>query len=308
MPLGPVKESPSRKQPPNRMGTLARLFRPKALSPRHPRVTDRTRTFLATLTFPELVLGFVILIIATTLLSGFSFWVLAPKDFFTGFADALSSSFFTLIGMAPSNLDPSKIDGAFKVAVGGVGLGSLLLPALFLGAIVFRLFVRLRVFVLRGKPLLTHTEVRGQKGWFLAVRLYSSTTIVVVDIDFKIYLRMENPERHLLRNEEVEVANPTWPIADTHIPFTIYMPLREGDLSRDKRLVSVQGHALDNCANMVIHIRGAAPQLASEFNESHLIAVPTDLKPANFVDVDVLYDGRGVEWAGWDQFEEDTPA
>ncbi|MDQ5894771.1 MAG: hypothetical protein QG596_1032 [Actinomycetota bacterium] len=240
-------------------------------------------------------------------MAGVSFWLLAPPRFFSGFGDAVSSAFFTLIGLAPSNLDPAELSGGLKVAVGITGLGSLSLPALFLGAIVFRLFVRLRVFVLRDQPLLTRKQVRGVEGWYLAVRMYSSTTIVVVDIDFKVYLRMEYPERFLLANEEVRVANSSWPIADTHVPFTLYLPLDDDDLDASKRLVSIQGHRLESCANLVVHIRGAAPQLASEFNESHLLEIPVGLTPSDFYDVDVLYDGRGVDWNGWDQFEEEAP-
>lgn len=307
MPNVSPKDTTKRKDPPGRVGTLTRLFRPKALNRKHPLVTDRTRTFLATLTFAELVLGFVLVTFVTTMAAGLLFWLLSPPNLFEDFPEAVSSAFFTIIGMAPADLDPDDASGAFLAVLGFVGLGSLLLPALFLGAIVFRLLVRLRVFVVRERPLVTKKTVRGVEGWYLAVRLYSSTSILVVDVSFKIYLRLEDTERYLLSNEELAVANQTWPIADTHVPFTIYVPLEPCDLDPDRGLVSVQGHSLENCVNMVIHIRGAAPQLASEINESHVLEVIEGLKPANFPEVNVLYDGRGPDWQGWDRFERDDP-
>ncbi|HNC14597.1 MAG TPA: hypothetical protein PLV77_01725 [Solirubrobacterales bacterium] len=302
-----VGEPPRPKQPPGRIGTLARLFHPKALNRKHPHVSDRLRTFMATLTFLELVLIFVLLIVASTVLLGLTFWWLAPSQLYNSYWDALGSAFFTLIGMPPGYLDPAELSGRFKVAVGAAGLFSLLLPALFLGAIVFRLFVRLRIFVLKERPTLTRKKVRGTEGWYLAIRLYSSTAILIVDIDFKVYLRMKSSNGLLLSNEEIRVTNATWPIADTHVPYTLYLPVDDGDLDANEHLISLQGHDLETCESAIIHIRGASPQLASEVNETHTLKVPLDLSPADFGGVQVLYDGRGPDWVGWDEFEADRP-
>ena len=82
----------------------------------------------------------------------------------------------------------------------------------------------------------------------------------------------------------------------------------DGDLDANEHLISLQGHDLRDLRSAIIHIRGASHG-TSEVNETRRWRFLLDLNPADFGGVQVLYDGRGPDWVGWDDsgFQTDQP-
>lgn len=286
---------------------LLTLLDPRNLRRPHPRLSDRTRTFLATLTFVELLAGYIILVIAACFIGGFALWMAAPSKIGIGFWQSIEATFFTLVGIPPNSVDSSHATGAYKFVIGSIGLGSILLPAVFLGAIVFRLFVRERIFVFRKRPSLVQRDLKGEKAtWFIAVRLYPTSRLLVIDVSFRVYFQHRDKKRSLLTNQPVRLFNSDWPVANTHVPFTIYLPLDDDDVSTEGELLGVQSTEMVAGSTLIIHVRGTAPQLGTDLSEVHYVSIPVDLKPGDFHDIDVLYDGNGPKWSGWDKFEEEA--
>lgn len=306
--------SPPREKPPTpgdqealkRRAVLAAVLKPKRRSATHPRLSDRSRTFLATLTFPELLLSYVLLVALTAALGGIALWLSAPDGTFSNVVDGISASFFALVSLPPDEVNTSNASGTFKVIIGLIGLASILLPAIFLGAIVFRLFVREEIFAFRKRPSLVRRSFDGEPmRWYLAIRLYPTSQLMVIDVGFKVFYQYSPDGTRLLSNKSLKIRGREWPIANTHVPFTIYVLLDDDDVNADRELVGIQCAKVVPDSTLIVHVRGTAPQLGSDLSEFHRVPVPEDLEPGDFHGVEVLYDGKAGSWEGWENFEEE---
>jgi hypothetical protein len=173
-------------------------------------------------------------------------------------------------------------------------IGGLVVPALALGIVVFKAFVKDRVFVPRRKlALLDPSEVDldlpkqgdDDSTKWLAFRLYSSTRLQLVDLRFEAYARVvgQSPTRaSVVTNAKLTLLKDHWPIGLSHVPYTLYCPLRESDLDDEgRRLTRVfaQGRdykLADGCDILMI-VTGRVPELGTEVVESHWFSADTDL-------------------------------
>ena len=192
------------------------------------------------------------------------------------------------------------------------GLLALILPALYVAAIVFRLFMHRSVFVFRrGIALLPSPETfRGEldrDGHVLAIRTYNASRMRALDVRFRVVHQhwYEAEEGSVVRNLPVDVANPTWPMADRHVPYTFFIPLHSGDLAAqgENRLEGIQGRRINARDRLVVHVSGTMPDLGETFVERQAFDLPDAVTEAPYVGVHIEYGANSRGWSGWPRFD-----
>jgi hypothetical protein len=204
-------------------------------------------------------------------------------------------------------------------------LGGLLIPALVLGTVVFKAFVKDRVFTTRAKIALLQRDdavnlPRDGVARWLAFRIYSSTKLQLVNLSFEAYARVkgESPKASpTVTNARLKLYKDRWPVALTHVPYTLYSPLRSEDVREEAgstRLVSIEADGqtfpLDEGCDIVVVVAGSMPELGADFVESHWFRADQDLSVKPFGEITVDYpDDRKTwrssrRWDNWHQFDE----
>lgn len=278
---------------------------------KHPRVIDRGRALVANLSLGELILGFVLAVVALALAFGA---LLSATENSSGLSyfDWSKEAFMGLVGSGSERLQAEPGDTARQVVEMAIGIAAIVLPGVILGAIVFRIFVRERLLVFRKAPSLIKRNRKNEERWFVAVRLYSGSYLLALDLHFSIFLQRAISERDgglVLENCELQIENPRWPVGSTHTPYTLLIPLTTGDVRTDEEgkdyAIGIQGHLLDPDCALIIHSVGHLPELGSEFSEHQRVEIELPLLAGGFHGVAVQYDGKGPTWEGWDRFDEE---
>jgi hypothetical protein len=197
-----------------------------------------------------------------------------------------------------------------------VVLLALILPALVLGIIVFKAFVAKAVFRLRSRLALEKypSSINGTDyPYRLAIRLYSATRLEIVKVKFDAYIRIEGISANnspTVTNHRLLLAKETWPVALTHVPYTLIMPLQDADVSQHPdnglKLIAAQGKRVGALSKLVLQIAGYLPALNAPFIETHWFTLNADISSEKYGDVDVDYDKPYKSWTGWGEFEART--
>lgn len=285
----------------------------------HPRTRDRSRTVLAVAPLWGLLAGLVVAFLLLALAFGAALALTAsgdePRDLLFWWRQALMA----LCGLPLKALEDADQSPGRDVVKAVLGLASVIVPALLLGAVVFRLLTAKTLFVLRSRVSLLHQpaplsrEPDPPAGWYLALRLYSATNLVVHDVRFALVLQRDTAASapRTLTNTTLEVLNPSWPLAETHVPYTLWVALRDGDVDvgddGEPALVAVQGCPARADVSLILRISGEVPELGTSLVETHRVFVFEQLSLEPWNGVEVLYDGNGPRWKGWRGFD-DEPA
>lgn len=187
------------------------------------------------------------------------------------------------------------------------------LPALFVGAIVLKLFFSPDLFVMRNKVAVMPTDPddpRDLGAHHVAIRGYSSTHLELLNVTFSVVIRFERVEGNgttTLVHRELEVCNPRFVIARSHVPYTVAVPIQEGDWDgrAGTRLARLQGFEIGPKTDLIVLIEGRIPELSVDFTEAHDVPLWTSLSTTPFggISVDSRYPSR--KWKGWKQFDDD---
>ncbi|MGD9736603.1 MAG: hypothetical protein AB7V58_13530 [Solirubrobacterales bacterium] len=193
------------------------------------------------------------------------------------------------------------------------GALAVILSALYIGAIVFRIFVHPKVFVFRKKLALLPSPAtfKGElddDGHVLAIRAYNASRMRALDVRFEVIHQhwIEVDDGSVVRNVQVELANSTWPMADRHVPYTLFVCLRSGDVDRDAdglALRAIGGRPIAPRDRLVVHVFGTTPELGQEFVERHAFDLATAVSDDNWKGVQLEYGSASRDWKGWDQFD-----
>lgn len=268
---------------------------------------DRVRGLLASLGFLELLALFLIGLAALSLLCGVLLTLGAPPRAGGGLLHWSQEAFLGIAGLTGADLTLEGGGIAYEAARSLTAAVAILWPAIVLGVIVFRLFVHTDMFVIRKKlSVLRNPDSLDGNGDFLAIRIYNSSPLQPVHIHFA--LRLQTYLQHATAggtraNLPLNLKNPDWPIAERHVPYTIYVPLQGGDLE-EGRLCHLQGHPLSTRAELLLYITGDAAELGTTTSELHRIPIWESISYEGFYGVDVKYDGRSWNWEGWDRFDD----
>ena len=126
----------------------------------------------------------------------------------------------------------------------------------------------------------------------------------------KLYLRIRyvrSGEQPYLRNLPLRVDKPNWPIAKSHVPYALSVPLDEGDVSKDEKgrpvLVQIQGQALQSQNELLVLVHAMVPEMGGDFVEEHWYRIPKDVAFGRYHEISVDYDRPSRSWRGWRAFE-----
>ena len=188
----------------------------------------------------------------------------------------------------------------------GIGkILSMLLPSLFFGLIVFKVFIPPKIITFKKK---CNIFMNDSNQPVLAIRFYSSTKLRLINIDLKVTARFtklrEDQKTHFIKNVDLNLKNNSWKLAVTHVPFTIYIPLEESDFNYETKEIShIQGKDFTDCT-LLVSLNGKCPDLNSEFQQFHNYKIPNDLDWSRFNDIDSKdYSMKSVNWDGWSDFD-----
>jgi hypothetical protein len=210
---------------------------------------------------------------------------------------------------------PANVGSGFAQAIAiAQGLLRLILPALFVAAIVFRLFVHPAVFVfrrgiaLRPTPETFRGELDGD-GHVLAIRAYNASRMRALDVRFNVVHQhwFVVAEDTVVRNLPVEIANPRWPMADRHVPYTFFIPLHSNDIpaaSGTTELRAIQGTPINPRDRLVVHVSGTMPDLGESFVERQAFELPDSVSDAPYGGVHIEYGSDSRGWPGWSGFDD----
>jgi hypothetical protein len=201
--------------------------------------------------------------------------------------------------------------GAFQLVA---AVGGLVLPALFVGAIVLKLFISPDLFTMRNRIAITPNvadDARGLEagGHHLAVRGYSSTPFRLLNVTFSAILRFEqfdNDGTVLLVHRQLRVANPHYAIAHPHVPYTLSVPLDQSDWGdgASDALESIQGYRLSDATVLIVLVSGTVPELSTDFTEAHDFPLTRVLSRIPYAGLVVDFTRPVGDWEGWKDFDE----
>jgi len=278
---------------------------------RHPQTRDRLRWLLVRLGLFGLTVSFIGLL---ALLAAVLALVLSlDGDGTSGFFALWRDEAMALLGLnvdGPAANQGSAVRETVEVAQ---GLVALILPALYVGAVVFKLFVHPRVFVFRSKVGVepnpaTFSEELGADGHVLAFRVYNASRMRALDVRFMVVHQHwfgEGP-KSVVRNIPVDVANPNWPMADCHVPYTFFVPLKHGDVvegGNGLRLVRIHGREIGSRDRLVVHVSGSMPDVAETFVERRAFDLPEALTDRAWGRIHLRYGTSSKSWEGWENFD-----
>jgi len=192
-------------------------------------------------------------------------------------------------------------------------IGGLVLPALFIGAVVLKLFISPDLFTMRDKIVKLSNAPDDPRlepgGHHIAVRGYSSTPFTLLNVCFSAIIRFEqhgSDGTTLLLHRPLRVANPDYAIAHPHVPYTLTIPIDGGDWTDEPggELADLQGFPVAAGAVVIVLISGTIPQLGTDFTEAHDFPLVSDLSEQPYAGLTVDYNRPPWEWDGWKEFDE----
>lgn len=280
----------------------------------HPYTTDWLRYVLARRTLPQLVLLFVALLIVLSLVLGIAYQRTSPGE--PGSLLRWWHEAFMVLttiplaeGVAESDDWPRRIVQAVTATAG------LVLPALFLGSIVFKLLLAPDVFVFRKQIALNTNpdphDILPKGGRHLAIRVYSSTRLQLLDLRATVVLRIRTEQAEsgpveLFR--AVVPANPEWPLGEKHVPHTLRIKLEDDEVDVDAdgklKLTKICGHSVKDGDRLIVQITGTTPDLGTTFVESHTFDLLGSVSTDPFTGITVEDGVKSRKWKNFRKFDE----
>ncbi len=269
----------------------------------HPRTPNKISQILAKRTLPGLFGWFTLCILLTSMLVGALYYITAPECNTNTYYYWLQEALLVLSTVGASDIQVSgsfSWHGIINIVANFLGL---MLPALFLGAIVYRLVTPNQAFIFRNKISLYH---HPEKGYVAAIRFYNSTTRPIVNVKYDVYARVIKKKKNgneVIRNQKLDIhGSGVWPIASDRVPFTAYV---KAYISGDKRLFCSCGEEIliDNVHEVLVLVSGTLRDTSSQVSDSKTYSFPVDISNKAFSDIDVDINTDPKKWEGWDGFD-----
>jgi len=288
----------------------------------HPRSADTFRSFVADRSLIELIAIFALVLLTAGLLAGLGYEITDDAKGERSFLAWWKEGLVALTGNPLSDAAASGGSAGRGLVQAAVAFSGTVLPALFLGSIVFKLLVAQDVFVLRDRiSIVPNADYNGPQvadpqgllkpdGHHLAIRLYSATKLRLIDVRCVAHLHAEVGSQGSERGQHyfpLCVVNNSWPLAHPHIPYTVRIPLNPGEerLDSEGGRLSIQdvryGHPDDF---IVMTLTARAPDLGMEFSETHIYSVPESITHEPFGSVSPQPHEASRDWVGWAGFDD----
>ena len=192
----------------------------------HPHRHDRLRDFLARHRLSALIGIYILITAAVGAGLGALWWAVnASRHGFDPrvLADAAWYCFVYLYGLQPAVL-PVLATGAWVVNT-VLAVSALILPAIFLGAVVFKIFVPSRALII-ARPKLDVITRAGRH--YLQTTFYIATPLRVHNLSVRAVLRIYHAARahdFPMRTEEMEIVDGDFPLPFTGVPSRSLVPV-----------------------------------------------------------------------------------
>jgi cation transport regulator ChaC len=288
----------------------------------HPVHRHRLVTRIAKMKWRTLALTFVCLVILISFSLGLARSAFYPDHFWQHTGEETAKYLMILIDVR----DASEPDGTTKlvpVAFGiAAGVAKLVLLVGLLGSVVFKFLIVPDVFQARRKASICRTD---NDRWQMTLRIYNSTLLQIVDIEFSAYIRVPKGKNGIrsVPNSGIEIDKDRnkWPIAIPFVPFSVNITLDPDDVDpAGKVLRAIKSKTITplpmgsgGATFLVLIVRGKRPELGTDIIETHwfrLSGPEPDYEFGKFEEIHVApgeeskrYGGVAERWTGWDRFE-----
>lgn len=278
----------------------------------HPLNRDRLRWVFAKVGIAGLIALFVLLLVSAAALLAV-FLMLDSSRSQVGFLVLWKEELMTIISLPTKTPAANRGSGLSQAVAIAAGLLALILPALYIGAVVFRLFIHPKVFVFRKKIALlpspdTFKGELDDDGHVLAIRTYSASRMKALDVQFRVVHQhwFEGPKGSVVRNFDVDLANPDWPMADRHVPYTLFVELWPDDVAEEGghlHLRAIEGRFFHAKDRLVVHVLGTMPELGETFVERHAFELSKCVSDDEYGGIEIEYGSDSKAWSGWRGFD-----
>ncbi len=271
----------------------------------HPQTIDRLRAYLAHHSLWRLITMYAVALLVGGFLIGLGLELTEtgpPRHSLGGW---WIQGFTLLLTLPLGGATADGGDTTRQLVQAAGALTGVVLTSIFLGAVVFKLFVSPEVFVVRDRIALVQDSRYGE---CLAIRLYSGTQLRLIDVKARCSLHAEvtgSAERKA-RYHPLTLAKEEWPLAHTHIPYTIFIPLLDGDIERaeEPRLRAIRGLPFSPLDFVMVTLTATAPELGSEIAETHVFELSDTLSFEAPHPITPDPARSSSEWEGWEHFDE----
>jgi hypothetical protein len=270
---------------------------------KHPITKDHLRAFLVKNTILMLLVYYAFFIIALSIVFTTLLYISQSSDLTR--LEWFEYAFLSLFNAAP------EIDvdlNVFQRLLRGVqAFLSVVLPALLLGAIVFKVLIKSNIIAFRDKCSLYYSE--RTKAYTLALRFYSTTPLPLTNVYItitraKVRHRVSGPVR-----SQQFLSGYTFPLVIQHQPITRKIRLLPEDLDlQNKKLISLSGTKIeDDRIDLIIVVSGQIPAIGIDFSDVHQYVLPRDLQWGKFQNIGMYADfpktTPSCNWIGWRNYD-----
>ncbi|HKJ07514.1 MAG TPA: hypothetical protein VKA76_00345 [Gammaproteobacteria bacterium] len=295
----------------------------------HPQRHDRLRTLLARHRLSTLIAGYIAFTAVVAGLLGLLWWGVNSSRH--GFSPAVLweaawHCFAFLYGLQSDTI-PALATGARAIDT-VLAVSGLILPAILLGAVVFKIFVPSRALII-ARPKLD--VVRCEDRDFLQVTFYIATPLRVHNLSVRAVLRVYHAARRHdfpMRTGAMETVDGDFPLPFSGVPSRTLVPiavlgpdqalddahLNSGELVLRReasgfRVLAARGEALDTGAGDLCHLfllfNGDIPAVQAGLEEFVRYRIPADvehraMKP---LETPFLPEPYRFETRNWEDFD-----
>lgn len=277
------------------------------LTRRHPFQTNRLGTFLAKNSLLRLILYYVFLTIGLSLIIGCLYNSLDQNNPDNSLLDWITYTFSQLLGAEPApdfdaNLSLSQIILFWIGSAIGV-----LLPAVVLGTVIFKLFTGQNTFVFR-EAISVYT--RKDKSYRLTISFYNATNLDIMAVNINAISRRTSGKGG--RRLKTLIDNPpkVWLYSNPQIPYRFHINLEPGDVvvnGEKYELVSIKGIKMDLVNEIVVYVSGNVPDLGIDVHQVHTYRIPENVQYGKYSTLNLVEDDKPIlnpkDFTGWRDFE-----
>lgn len=247
----------------------------------HPKNLDKFRTFIAKRSLIVLILYYILAVFFVSFCLGVLFFLVSGQSSI----GLIQWVLYTFVNLFSSDLPYGNISISsqslpiFLV----VKILSVILPTLFLGSIVFKIFIVPKILVFRKDCLIYYSKKRNC--YVIAFRFYSATQLLIYGLNISAVARI-NKESHkssntgFISNESLSLDKSFFATMSSHLPFTIILPLKDGDVEiqeNQRKLVSIQGHHFIDNVRITLLLTGSIPEIGTSVVEKYSYLVPKQM-------------------------------
>ena len=265
---------------------------------RHPVTTGRFRALLARRSILQLLVIYFLITAASSLLFGVLYLVTDTSN------DLSWLEWWFYAAIQHLNIEPppstafelNTLQSAVFLLSGAMGI---LLPALLLSSVVFKLFIADEQIMFSRKLWVYYDDSDGK--YVLVSRWYNTSPLILYDISMKLRMR----QRRKKSNRHLEILDDSGIKATFHTAYFASAPLDEGDIDwsgENPHLIAVNGNKLTPRSTLTVTVRAELPKLGTTVTAYREYFPPKDIVFGR----NLMLNKKGkIRWDQWDKKTEE---